>query len=221
MKIGLLDCIFFVVILIFAVSASVKGFIREILGKAAWILSVILSILFYDEISLYFANKIENQTLRYILAFCCIFLVVFLVVKVIEMILSKIFSGEITGGMNKALGFLLGIAEGFVLVFAVLFIFQAQPWIDFSGITRDSEISKFYEKNIAPVVIKTVNDELLVDEESEELQETESDVEEEGASSDSEESLDENLLEESSTAKSKSSSKNSKQKNNKTLGERV
>lgn len=149
---GILDCIFFIIILIFAVAAAVKGFIREVLGKASWVLAVVSSILFYAKAGALFPESIKGETLRNILGFVCVFLGVFLVVKLIEVLLSKIFSGEVVGGLNKALGFLFGLAEGFVFVFAVLFLMHVQPWIDMSGITKDSGINQFYEEKIMPEV---------------------------------------------------------------------
>lgn len=150
--IGMLDIIFFVVILITAVAAAFRGFIREVLGKASWILAILISIFFYDKLAVFFEGSIKNQTLRYICAFVCLFLGVFLVVKIIEVILSKIFSGEIVGSLNKAAGFLFGIAEGLVLVFAFLFVLHSQPWFKIDGLTRDSRMNAFYEKQIEKVL---------------------------------------------------------------------
>ncbi len=152
MMIGMLDIIFFVIILIISVGAAFKGLIKEVLGKAAWILAIILSIFFYANGAKFLADKIKNQTLCYICSFVIIFLGVFLVVKVIEVILSKIFKGEIIGGLNRAAGFLFGIAEGFVLVFAILFVIHRQPWIDTSSITKDSRLDRFYTSKIEPAV---------------------------------------------------------------------
>lgn len=154
--IGMLDIIFFVVILITAVAAAFRGFIREVLGKASWILAILLSVFLYDNLAYIFADKIKNQTLCYVCSFCCIFLGVFLVVKIIELILSKIFSGEIVGSLNKAMGFLFGIAEGFVLVFAFLFVLHTQPWVKTEGITRDSKINEFYEKSVQKIVLPEI-----------------------------------------------------------------
>lgn len=152
MMIGILDTIFFVVVLIFAVSAAVHGFIKEILGKVAWVLAVFFSIFFYKKMGEVLIDVIGSEILRNIAGFVIVFLGVFIVVKIIEIILSKIFSGELVGGLNRALGFLFGVAEGFTLVFAVLFLLHAQPWINISSITQDSKINSFYEINVLPKV---------------------------------------------------------------------
>lgn len=152
MMIGMLDIIFFVIILIVSVGAAFKGFVREVLGKAAWILAIILSVLFYGMGAQYLSDKIKNLTLCYICSFVAIFLGVFLVVKIIEVILSKLVKGEIVGGLNRAAGFLLGIAEGLILVFAILFVLHRQPWMNISSITKDSIFNKFYTSQIEPIV---------------------------------------------------------------------
>lgn len=142
---NILDCVFLVITLVIAIVAAFKGFIKEVLGKASWVLAVLFSVWFYDKLALQFQATIKNETVRNVIAFVLIFILVFLVVKIIEVILSKIFSGEIVGGLNRALGFLLGIVEGLVLSFFILFLMTAQPWIDVSGITEGSFFHKVYQ----------------------------------------------------------------------------
>ncbi|MCQ2574078.1 MAG: CvpA family protein [Treponema sp.] len=158
MMIGMLDIIFFVVILITSVAAAYRGFIKEVLGKAAWVLAVLLSVFLYKNVAVLFESSIKSETLRYICSFVCLFLGVFLIVKIVEIILSKIFSGEITGGLNRAMGFLFGIAEGLVFVFAFLFVLHVQPWFNTKGITEDSIFNNFFEQKIE----KTVYPEIII-----------------------------------------------------------
>ena len=157
MMIGMLDIIFFVIILIVSVAATYRGFIREVLGKAAWVLSILTAIFFYDNFSVFLSGTIKNQTFRFIASFVILFLGVFLVVKIVEVILSKIISGEVIGGLNKAMGFLFGIAEGLVLVFAILFLLHIQSWVDISGVTKDSRFNNFYERQVEKIVYPEIN----------------------------------------------------------------
>lgn len=141
---NILDIIFFVIILICALVATSKGFIKEVFGKASWVLALLLGVLFYKRLGNLFTAQIKGELLRNILAFVLIFVLVFLVVKIIENIISRIFSGEIVKGLDRALGFILGIVEGIVVVFVVIFLLNAQPWFDVSGIITDSFFFKVY-----------------------------------------------------------------------------
>jgi len=145
MVLNILDAIFLILTLVIAVVAAFKGFIKEVLGKAAWILAMLCSVWFYQKLAVQFQATIKNQTVRNAIAFVLIFMLVFLVVKIIEVILSKIFSGEIVGGLNRALGFLLGIVEGLVLSFFILFLMTAQPWINVEDVTKGSLFLKVYQ----------------------------------------------------------------------------
>ena len=134
----LTDVIFLVIILIFAVIATAKGFINAIFGKLCWILGLIFAFLFYKKLVGYMTQLIHNETISAILCFVLIFVVVFLIVKIIQTLLSKAFDGEIMKGLDRSLGFFFGLLEGFVVVFVFVFILINQPWFDCSKLFEGS-----------------------------------------------------------------------------------
>ena len=144
----LTDVIFLVIILIFAVIATAKGFINAIFGKLCWILGIIFAFLFYKKLTGYMKELVHNETVSSILCFVLIFVVVFLIVKIIQTLLSKLFDGEIMKGLDRSLGFFFGLLEGFVVVFVFVFILMNQPWFDCSKIFEGS----FFVKLILPLL---------------------------------------------------------------------
>ncbi len=147
----LTDIIFLVVIFIFAVIAAAKGFIKDIFGKLCWIFGLIAAFFLHRKLLKYMNELVHNETVSLVLCFVLIFVVVFLIVKIIQTALEKIFDGEIMKGLDRALGFFFGILEGFVVVFAGLFILTYQPWFDISKIFEGS----FIYSVLLPLIIKS------------------------------------------------------------------
>jgi membrane protein required for colicin V production len=158
MSIALTDVIFLLIILIFAIIAAAKGFIRAIFGKLCWILGLLGAFLFYKKLMSHMTALVGNETLSFILCFVLIFVVIFLVVKIIQTIFERIFDGEIMKGLDRSLGFFFGIVEGLVVIFVFILIMTYQPWFDCSKIFEDSWLVKmltplldYSNQNLPPV----------------------------------------------------------------------
>ncbi len=158
MSIALTDVIFLLIILIFAIVAAAKGFIRAIFGKLCWILGLLGAFLFYKKLMAHMTTLVGNETLSFILCFVLIFVVIFLIVKIIQTIFERIFDGEIMNGLDRSLGFFFGIVEVLVVIFVFLLILTYQPWFDCSKIFEGSWLVKilsplldYSNQNLPPV----------------------------------------------------------------------
>ena len=135
MSFTVLDIIFCVLIIIFALVATANGFVKSIFGKLSWIVGLIVAFMFYGKLDdMLKKSAIKNPTLSAILSFVLIFVVVFLIVKIIENLFRRLFSGEIMKGLDRALGFIFGVVEGLAVVFLIIFLLKSQPWFDVSEI---------------------------------------------------------------------------------------
>ncbi len=137
MTLSFIDVIFLIIMLIFAVAACAKGFIRELFGKLAVIAGLVAAFLLCGRLEPYLVKAIDNKLLDTVIAFFLIFVVVFLAVKIIQTLVGSLFSGEILRGLDRVLGFAFGALEGLFVVCCLLVLMNAQPWFDFTG-TLDS-----------------------------------------------------------------------------------
>ena len=151
MSFTVIDWIFSVVIIIFALSGLLKGFIDNIFGKLACILGIIFACIFYDDAAEIVLNGIGNQAVQNILGFILVFTVVFLVIKIIQSIISRIFSFSILNSLDRTLGFLFGIVEGLAVVGLVIFILLFQPFISMESLFDNS----FYFNLLNAIFINT------------------------------------------------------------------
>ncbi len=133
-----IDIGFFIIILVFAISALIKGFLNELFSKISVIAGLAFAIIFTPKLDVFVHNSIKNETLSKVVSFFLIFIVVFLVVCIIQQIVKKIFSGEIMAGLDKTLGFLLGVIEGLIVTVFVIAVLKVQPWFNISSIFEGS-----------------------------------------------------------------------------------
>lgn len=141
----IIDCIFLLIILVIAVSATIKGFLGELFSKAAFFLGIILALVFYGKLMPVMAGFVSIPFIQAILSFVAIFIGVYLVIRIIQLILKKIFlSGSIMKGLDKSLGFFLGIIEGLIVIFFILFIINSIPYENVRAITNGSIFQKIF-----------------------------------------------------------------------------
>ena len=130
MSFTVIDWIFSIIILIFAISGVIKGFIDNVFGKIAFIAGIILGYIFYKDIATGLLKDIKVQFAANIIAFLLVFVVTFLVIKLIQMIISKVFQWSILKSLDRTLGFIFGMVEGAAVVGLIIFLFNAQPFFD-------------------------------------------------------------------------------------------
>lgn len=133
---NILDCIFFAVLLIFAVRGFARGFINEVFGIGTLIFSLFFAFCFYDALGEVFALSM-NAVLAKVVAFFAIFVAAFILIKLIQMLVKLIFSGPILKSLDKTLGLILGFLEGATLVALVLFVMSELNGTIDSGTLRD------------------------------------------------------------------------------------
>lgn len=152
MTFAFIDLVFGVIILALAIAGTLKGFVAELFGKAAFILGLIVAVLFYGKLHPYVARWVSVDFFAQAIAFILLFVVTFLLVKIVQHIIGSFFQSEIMSGLNRALGFFLGVIEGLLVVAVILIALNAQPWFDISGLLEGSFFSKIMSGLIAQPV---------------------------------------------------------------------
>lgn len=129
-----IDWVFSVIIVIFAISGVIKGFIDNIFGKLALILGIFFAYLFYKDVANGALKDIKNPVVGNIISFLLIFVIIFLIIKLIQMIISRIFEWSILKSLDRTLGFFFGIVEGGAVVCLIIFLLDSQPFFDITGL---------------------------------------------------------------------------------------
>lgn len=121
------------IILISAFISLLRGFVKEALSLAGWVLAFWISLTFSGNMAGILERSIESPTLRLIVAFAILFLATLMVTAVVNFFAARLV--RVTGltGTDRVLGMLFGVLRGTVLV-AVLVLLAGltalphDPW---------------------------------------------------------------------------------------------
>ncbi|MCR5763432.1 MAG: CvpA family protein [Treponema sp.] len=157
MSLPLIDFIFVVILVIFALLAYLKGFIGELFDKGAPIIALWCSILFYKRLATSLYPYIGVSFVCNAVAFVLVFVLVFIIVKILQQILQTLFSGRIFRQLDRTLGFIFGMIEGLAIIAIILLVLRFQPWFDVREMLEASIFYRMLGKVIVTLQASPVN----------------------------------------------------------------
>ncbi len=125
---SLLDIIVLVVVLISALLAMLRGFVREVLTLVSWAAAAAAAYLLYKLPLPLFQSFLNNKTASSIASATVIFLIALIIVSFISMKAADFVLDSRVGAVDRGLGFLYGAARGVLLmvVAQAFFLWLAQ-----------------------------------------------------------------------------------------------
>ena len=124
MPITLLDVLLLVVMLISGLLAMVRGFMREILSIAAWIIAALVTLYAYPRALPLAKEYFSSNMVATGATVATIFLITLLIVSVITVRISDLVLDSRIGALDRSLGFVFGLGRGLIIV-VVAFLFFA------------------------------------------------------------------------------------------------
>jgi membrane protein required for colicin V production len=124
MPLTLLDIGLLVVMLISGILAMVRGFMREILSIAAWLIAAGVTLYGYARVELLVRDYVTNDLVAKAIAIGGLFLITLLVVSLFTIKISDLVLDSRVGALDRSLGFLFGLARGLIIM-VVAFLFFA------------------------------------------------------------------------------------------------
>ncbi len=139
----IIDGVVAAVIILSALLAYSRGFVRESLAIVGWIAAAVVAFIFapqaeplVKEIPVVSGFIKGSCELSIIAAFAAVFAVALVVVSIFTPLFSSLVQRSVLGGLDQGLGFLFGAVRGVLLVAVALFIYdrvvtdQAVPMVD-------------------------------------------------------------------------------------------
>lgn len=127
----IIDGIVAVVIILSAVLAYSRGFVREALAIGGWVLAAVVAYVFappvqplMNEIPVLRDFLADSGELAMIAAFAVVFAAALIVFSVITPLFSGAVQRSALGGVDRGLGFLFGVLRGVVLVAIAFLIYE-------------------------------------------------------------------------------------------------
>jgi membrane protein required for colicin V production len=112
MPITFLDLILLAVMLVSALLAMIRGFMREILSIAAWAAAAVATIYLYGRLLPYSKQYFNNDIVASAAVVGGVFLGTLLIVTVITVRVSDMILDSRIGALDRTLGFLFGLRAG-------------------------------------------------------------------------------------------------------------
>jgi membrane protein required for colicin V production len=136
MPVTLLDLILIGVMLISGLLAMIRGFIREILSIASWVIAALVTLYSFSKLLPFAKSYFNNDILAAGVVIGGVFLATLLIVSVATVRFSDMVLDSRVGALDRTLGFLFGLARGLAIVVVAYLFFdwlvpdRSQPeWI--------------------------------------------------------------------------------------------
>lgn len=131
-----LDGIVIGVLLFSGFLAMVRGFSREFLSLASWVIAAIAAIFLYKPTLPLVETYLTNKTIALIASMGIVFIITFIIVSIITMKIADLIIDSRIGALDRTLGFVFGVVRGlFIMVIATLLVNQLirpenqSPWL--------------------------------------------------------------------------------------------
>ncbi|MCK0143371.1 CvpA family protein [Aliiroseovarius sp. F20344] len=149
----LIDGIVAAVILISAILAYSRGFVREGMSILGWVAAAVLAYIFapralplIKEIPVLKDFISDSCELSMIAAFAGVFALALVLVSIFTPLFSSAVQRSALGGLDQALGFIFGVARGLVLVAIALVVYDRIVTTDTIPMVDDSRTAKIFAR---------------------------------------------------------------------------
>jgi len=148
-----IDGVVALVIVISAVLAYSRGFVREAMAIVGWIVAAVLAFLFapkaeplVKEIPVIGDYLQDSCELSIIAAFAAVFAVALVVVSIFTPLFSAIVQRSALGGVDQGLGFFFGVLRGILLVAVALVVYDRVVVNDTIPMVDNSRTAKIFAR---------------------------------------------------------------------------
>lgn len=153
----IVDGVSALIIVISAILAYSRGFVRECLSILGWVIAAVVAFTFaargvplVREIP-YVSDFLEGCEPATIFAFAVLFAIVLVVVSIFTPIFSGAVQRSILGGLDQGLGFLFGVVRGVLLVVVAIIIYDRVVTDGSIPMIDDSRTARVVAEMSAPI----------------------------------------------------------------------
>ncbi len=149
------DFIVLGIILISVVVSLIRGFVKEALSLAGWLLSLWVAMTFSSGMAELFADTIKDPTLRLLAAFVSLFVLSLVVAAIINFFATQFVQRVGLTGVDRTIGAVFGFLRGVLLVTIIVMLLglttlPKEKWWDESFFMFRFEVIATWLKDLLP-----------------------------------------------------------------------
>jgi len=141
-----LDLAIAAIILISTLISLVRGFIKESVSLASWILAGFIAFRYFSVLAEELLPYIESPTLRAGVAFSVLFVSTLIIGAIINFMLSQMVSKTGLSGTDKTLGMVFGAARGVLIVTMLVLLAGLSPTLLSESWWQESAMVEHFAK---------------------------------------------------------------------------
>ncbi|MCG5515832.1 MULTISPECIES: CvpA family protein [Ectothiorhodospira] len=150
-----IDLVIVAIIAISAVISLFRGFIKEAISVATWVLAFLVSLTYSAPLSEYLPLGIEDPTLLVGIAFAILFILTLIMGGVVNMLAGQLVKKTGLSGTDRSIGAVFGLARGVAIVAVVvlmagLTVVPQEPWWQESQLLPQFERIALWMRDFLP-----------------------------------------------------------------------
>jgi len=116
------DVILIIVIFLSALFSLIRGFVKEAISLATWVIAIWLAATFTPKMAAVLPSGIESEAMRQAVGFAVLFVLSLMVGALVNMLVSQLVKKTGLSGADRLFGVLFGILRGglIIIVFVVI-----------------------------------------------------------------------------------------------------
>lgn len=149
-----IDYALIAVVALSALISLFRGFVKEALSLLVWVLSFLVATQYAETVAAFLEAQINNDEIRYALAFATVFLATLIICAIITRLIVKLIRLSPLSGVDRVIGVFFGLMRGVVLVAVVVLLGNMTPlaadpvWSDSIIIAELQQFTDWFVENM-------------------------------------------------------------------------
>lgn len=140
-----IDIAIIALIVLSAVLSLFRGFVKEALALASWLVALWVAMIFYEDLAAVLEPWLAEPSMRNIVAFALLFICVLLLGALVNYLTGKLVMKTGLAGTDRLLGTLFGLARGVVIV-AILVLFAGLTPMPQDSWWQNSQLIGYFQE---------------------------------------------------------------------------